>query len=265
MTTSDECTVWLERHGDGVAVVTLNRPSALNAMNAQLKAELAGVIADLAADDSVRAVVLTGAGRAFCAGGDITEMDPARAPDVTRQRQMKLLTEVFGPLHRLPKPVVAAINGHAHGGGLALALACDIVLAGEGAAMSLGFVQRGIAADCGITYFLPRRIGIGRSKVLLYTGRRFTASEALAMGIVEQVVPDAEVLSQARALAASLAGGATTSIALTKTLLDRSHRVDFEEFAELESYAQAVSRSTDDHREGVVSFLDKRAAVFTGS
>jgi 2-(1,2-epoxy-1,2-dihydrophenyl)acetyl-CoA isomerase len=254
----------LVEKADGVATVMLNRPEALNALNVTLKTALAEAIDDIAADDSVRAMLLTGAGRAFCAGGDISEMDPDRVPEQARRRQTTLLNRVFLPLHRLDKPVVAAVNGHAHGGGLALALACDIVLAGASAAMSLGYVQRGIAADCGILYFLPRRVGMGRAKQLLFTGRRFSAAEAERWGIVDGVVPDDELLTEARALTADLARSATVAIAATKRILNESLRSSFEDLVELEAYSQAVTRGTADHREGVHSFLEKRPASFVG-
>ena len=261
---TEERTLCLEVE-DGLATVTLNRPQALNALNGQLKEELAAALVTLAVRADVRAVLLTGAGRAFCAGGDITEMDPGRTPEQARLRQAKLLNEVILPLYRLENPVVAAVNGHDHGAGLSLALACDIVVAAESATMSLGYVHRGIAADCGILYLLPRRVGIGRAKELLYTGRRFHAGEAAQMGIVEQVVGDKELLDKGRALGATLACAATTAIGHTKRILDESLRMSFEDLARFEAYSQAVTRSTRDHREGVESFLERRDAVFTGS
>lgn len=249
---------------DGLAVLTLNRPDAMNALNLELKQSLAQWLGRARYDESVRAVLLTGAGRAFCAGGDLTEMDPARPAQTARVRQDQLLRTVFMPLARLPVPVVAAVNGHAHGGGLSLALACDIVIAAEAAPMSLGFVHRGLAPDCGIAHFLPRLVGTARAKELLLTGRRFDAAEALAMGLVSEVVPGEELMGRALELGRSLADGATVALGMAKSLVDQSWDHDLDQFAEIESYSQAVCRTSRDHREGVTAFLDKRSPRFAG-
>ncbi len=250
---------------DGLAVLTLQRPDALNALNAELKDALSDWVRAARYDDTVRAVLVTGSGRAFSAGGDLSEMDPNRTPAQARARQDKLLYEVFLPLAQLPKPVVAAVNGHAHGAGLSLALACDIVIASEEAAMSLGFVQRGLVPDCGILYFLPRIVGTVRAKELLLTGRRFTGAEAAKMGLVSQAVPAADLMTIAREVAASLAAGATVALGMTKNLVDRSWDSTLEQLAELEAFSAAVSRATHDHREALDAFREKRPAQFTGS
>jgi 2-(1,2-epoxy-1,2-dihydrophenyl)acetyl-CoA isomerase len=249
----------------GLAVLTLNRPDAMNALNLELKRALADWLAHARYDQSVRAVLLTGNGRAFCAGGDLKEMDPDRSPDTAMRRQDELLRGVYLPLARLPIPVVAAVNGHAHGGGLSLALACDIVIAAEGAPMSLGFVQRGLAPDCAALHFLPRLVGTARTKELVMTARSFTAQEALAMGLISEVVPADDLARRGRELAGGLARGATVALGLAKSLVDQSWTATLDEFAELESYSQAVSRSTRDHQEGVEAFRQKRAAAFTGA
>ncbi|MFF2846090.1 enoyl-CoA hydratase/isomerase family protein [Streptomyces sp. NPDC058001] len=250
---------------DGVLELTLNRPDALNALNLDLKDSLAAVLRAIRYDDSVRAVLLTGAGRAFCAGGDLSEMDPRRTPEQARARQHQLLHDVFLPLTRTPKPVVAAVHGHAHGAGLSLALACDLVVASEAAPMSFGYVLRGLTPDCGITYLLPRLIGMARTKQLLYSGRRFTGAEAAAMGLVAEAVAPADVLSRAGALARQLADGATVALALTKRMLEQSGHLGFEDMIEAEAYSQAVTRATADHAEGVLAFQEKRSPVFQGA
>jgi 2-(1,2-epoxy-1,2-dihydrophenyl)acetyl-CoA isomerase len=250
---------------DGLAVLVLNRPEAMNALNLDLKRALADWLAHARYDTSVRAVLLTGNGRAFCAGGDLKEMDPHRSPRAAMLRQDELLRTVYMPLSRLPVPVVAAVNGHAHGGGLSLALACDIVIAAAGAPMSLGFVQRGLAPDCAALHFLPRLVGTARTKELVLTARGFKAEEALAMGLVAEVVPAEDLQARAREVAGGLAQGATVALGLAKSLVDQSWTATFEEFAELESYSQSVSRSTRDHQEGVDAFLEKRTPAFTGT
>lgn len=179
-------------------------------------------------------------------------------------RQDELLRTVFLPLARLPIPTVAAINGHAHGGGLSLALACDLVIASESAPMSLGFVHRGLAPDCGIAHFLPRIVGTARAKELLLTGRRFDADEAERLGLVCEVVAADSLTERAIEVARGLAAGPTVALGLAKTLVDQSWDHDLEQFADLESYSQAVSRTSVDHREGVQAFMDKRAPRFTG-
>lgn len=252
------------RMEDGLAVLTLNRPDALNALNLELKQALADWLARARYDDSVRAVLLTGAGKAFCAGGDLKEMDPDRPAQAARMRQDQLLRTVFLPLARLPVPTVAAINGHAHGGGLSLALACDLVLAAADAPMSVGFVQRGLAPDCGIAHFLPRIVGTAKAKELLLTARRFDAQEALRLGLVCEVVEREELLARAMKLASGLAEGPTIALGLAKTLVDQSWDHDLEQFADLESGSQALTRTSADHREGIAAFLEKRVPRFVG-
>ena len=249
---------------DGLAHVTLQRPDALNALNMDLKLALAEWVANARYDDSVRAVLISGAGRAFCAGGDLSEMDPDRSPHEARQRQDQLLRTVFLPLAQLPKPVVAAVHGHTHGGGLSLALACDIVIAADDTAMSLGYVHRGLVPDCGILHFLPRIVGTARAKELLLTGRRFDGTQAAAMGLISQAVPRDQLMETALETARGLARGATVALGMTKTLVDRSWQLSFEEMSEVEAFSQSVCRSSLDHREGLAAFTEKRDATFTG-
>lgn len=248
----------------GLATVVLNRPEALNALDMQLKEELGDVWRRLADDPEARAVLLTGAGRAFSTGGDIKQMDPDRGAEVTRRRMTKLLRETVIPLARLDMPVVAAVNGHAHGLGLSLALACDVVYAAESAVLSMAFTRVGLAPDGGASYFLPRVVGLNRAKELMFTGRRLDAAEAAELGLVQEVLSDEEMLPAARAFAAGLAGGATIAIAGAKRLLNESSLHTIEEIAELEAFGQAVAMSSEDHREGIAAFAEKRPAKFEG-
>jgi 2-(1,2-epoxy-1,2-dihydrophenyl)acetyl-CoA isomerase len=251
---------------DGLLELTLDRPDAMNSLDLKLKERLAEVLRTATYDASIRAVLITGAGRAFCAGGDVSEMDPGRTPEQARLRQYTLLREVFLPLARIPKPTVAAVNGHAHGAGLSLALACDIVVAADSAPMSLGYVLRGLTPDCGVTYFLPRLIGMARTKELLYTGRRFTGAEAARMGMIAEAVPADALHEHARTIAEGLARSATVALGLTKRMLDQSTYSSLDDLIEIEAYSQAVTRSTRDHAEGIAAFAEgRRAAVFTGS
>lgn len=148
---------------------------------------------------------------------------------------------------------------------MSLALACDIVVAAEDAPMSLGYVLRGLTPDCGITYVLPRLVGMARAKELLYTGRRFTGADAVEMGLIAEAVPADGVLVRARAWASDLARGATVALTLTKRMLDQSPRLGFEDLAEIEAYSQAVTRATADHTEGINAFTQKRPPVFQGA
>lgn len=251
---------------DGVATLTLNRPQALNAFSVPMQRELAGLIPQLAADDAVRAVVLTGAGRAFCAGGDVGEMEAASEPVplAGRNKLHRMLTTVLMPLVRLEKPVIAAVNGAAVGAGMNLALAADMVLASETATFGQVFVKVGLVPDTGGLYLLTRLIGLNRAKELCFTGRMFPAREALELGLVNRVLPPAELLAAAQELARELARGPTAAIGLTKSLLNLAPTASLEEMAEYEAYALAVVLSTEDHREGLRAFREKRPPRFRG-
>lgn len=250
----------------GVATVTLNRPAVLNAFSVPMQQELAVVIAQISADDAVRAVILTGAGRAFCAGGDIGEMEgaPEPVPLDGRRKLHRMLTTVLMPLVRLEKPVIAAVNGAAVGAGMNLALAADIVIASEAARFSQAFVKVGLVPDTGGLYLLSRLVGLSRAKELCFTGRMLTAAQAAEFGLVNEVVPADQLMATATALARQLAAGATAAIGLTKSLLNMAHTATLEEMAEFEAYALAVVLSTDDHREGIRAFREKRAPRFSG-
>lgn len=249
---------------DGVAIITLRRPESLNALNLQLKAELAAAIREVASRSEVRSVLLTGDGRAFCSGGDITQMDAERTPAQSRRRQLKVLNEVYIPLSRLEKPVVAAVNGHAHGAGCSLAMACDIVLASRSAQFSFAFTRLGLVPDSGALYFLPRLVGVSRAKELVFSARRFGAEEAQQLGLVLRVYDDEELVPAAIEQARALAAGPSVALGIAKRLLDQSLQLTLDDMAELEAYGLAVAVSASDHAEGVAAFRERRAAVFTG-
>jgi 2-(1,2-epoxy-1,2-dihydrophenyl)acetyl-CoA isomerase len=248
----------------GVATLTLNRPQALNAFSTAMQRELAMLIPTIASDEAVRCVILTGAGRAFCAGGDMSDMDSADpSPLAGRNRLRTMLRSVLAPLIRMETPVIAAVNGAAVGAGFNLALAADIALVDETATLSQIFVQVGLVPDTGGLYLLTRQIGLNRAKELCFTGRKLTGREAEQLGLVNRALPAAELMPAAHALARRIADGPAAAIGMTKTLLNLSANASLDEMMEFEAYAQAIALSTNDHREGVQAFREKRRAVFS--
>jgi len=249
---------------DAVAVVTLNRPEVRNAINDALRTELVAVLERVAADEAVRALVLTGAGKAFCAGGDIAgmkarlESPPGKVAFNGWRRQGQTHKSV-ALLHGMPKPVIAAVNGAAAGLGCDMALACDFILASEQAMFTMSFVKRGLVSDGGGFYFLPRRIGLPRAKELIFTGRPEEAKEALALGLADRLAPAGELIGTAGAWARDLAQASGPSIALSKAILDRTFESTEEQVFALGREAQAICYSTSEHHEAVSAFLDKKA------
>jgi 2-(1,2-epoxy-1,2-dihydrophenyl)acetyl-CoA isomerase len=248
---------------DAVATLTLDRPEARNALDATLKRELLGAIRAAGRDRAVRALILTGAGAAFSAGQDLREASGPDAPPLST-----VLRETYNPLilamRRLDKPIVAAVNGVAAGAGLALALACDLRVAADTASFVLAFGRVGLVPDSGTTWFLPRLVGPARAAELALVGDPVTAGDAERWGLVNRVVPAADVLHEAHAIAARLATGAPLALALTKRALNRSFDATLEAQLEDEASLQGVAGRSADHREGVAAFLEKRPPRFTG-
>ncbi len=245
---------------DSVAVLTLNRPEVRNAINDAMRGELLAAIERAAADDAVTALVLTGSGKSFCSGGDISGMRerlkaPAGKVAFNGWRRQKQIHRAVGALHGFPKPTIAAVNGAAAGLGCDLALACDFIVAAEDAAFTMSFVKRGLVSDGGGMYFLPRRIGLPRAKELIFTGRSVGAKEALAIGLADRV--SANLVSDAVAWARELGGGSPASIALAKAILDRAFESTEEEVFALGREAQAICYTTEEHRASVEAFLEK--------
>ncbi|MEU5691517.1 enoyl-CoA hydratase-related protein [Actinosynnema sp. NPDC020468] len=249
---------------DGVRTLTLNRPESFNALTTSLKELLLAAVEDTAKDTSVRAVVLTGAGRAFCAGQDLKEHiglleagDPA---------PLSTVVEHYNPLVKaiiaLPKPVIAAVNGTAAGAGASLAYASDLRIAAAGARFLMAFANVGLTADTGASWTLPRLIGHGRAMEMMLLAQPVDAAEALRIGMVGQVVPDGEALSTAQALARKLASGPTVAFAKIKEALAFSGALDAA--LEVEARTQAEAGATEDHRAAVAAFVAKEKPVFTG-
>jgi enoyl-CoA hydratase len=255
--------ITIEREG-AIAIVTVNRPQALNALNQATLAELAVAIDEVAADDALRALIITGAGgRAFVAGADITELRQVES-STAAGRFSERAHAVLQKLVELPKPVIAAINGFALGGGLELALACDIRLAAEEAVLGLPEVSLGIMPGWGGTTRLVRLVGPGLAKLLIFTGGRVSAKEAQQLGIVERVVPAGELMTEARALATKIAELPPLAIAAAKQSINRSHDISLVDANAYEAALFGQLAVTDDAREGTTAFLEKRQARWKG-
>ncbi|CAH1669396.1 enoyl-CoA hydratase/isomerase family protein [Chelatococcus asaccharovorans] len=250
---------------DGVGTITLNRPDALNATNDTLYRELSGLIGDIAGDRSVGAVVLTGAGRGFCAGADVKSMNPDAKLLDRRARHRWILRDILQPLIALEKPVIAAVNGPAVGAGFNIALACDIVIASEKAVFSQIFTRLALVPDLGGLYLLTRVVGLNKAKELCFTAKKVTAEEGRELGFVNHVVPHDELMPRAQKLAAEIAAGPPTSLAMIKTLLNKSSTSSLEQMLEYESFAQTIAYTTPEHKEGVAAFREKRQPNFRGA
>ena len=261
---SYEHLIW--EQSEGVGRITLNRPDSLNAWNQPFGRELRQVIEADAADESVRAVLITGAGRGFSSGADLKAgFDQADdgMPDV-RKELVELYHPIIAGVRRLEKPVVAAVNGPAVGIGASLALACDLVLAAESAYFGLAFVNIGLMPDGGSTLFVPAAVGKARAFQMAMLGERVDSARALEWGLVNFVHPDDTMLDEAVALAGKLAAGPTRSYAGSKRALNRMLYPDLEGQLDLEADLQHALARTKDFQEGVLAFVEKREAEFQG-
>jgi 2-(1,2-epoxy-1,2-dihydrophenyl)acetyl-CoA isomerase len=253
---------------DAIATITLNRPERLNALNYALKDDVLTALHAVAKDEAVRVVIITGSGRAFCAGADLQnvlrqglDMDP-----VTREQEaVRGFNELVRVMRQLEKPIIAAVNGVAVGGGCCLALAADIRLASPGAQFGMVFVRLGLSsADMGGTFLLPRLVGLAHASELLLTGEIIDAERAERIGLVNRLLAQDELLDTAREYAARLAAGPPLGLAATKRALNRSFGMDIVQHLDYEAYVQSACMLTADHREGVEAFLSKRQPQFQG-
>jgi 2-(1,2-epoxy-1,2-dihydrophenyl)acetyl-CoA isomerase len=257
----------IETIEDGIATLTFNRPERLNALSTPIMEGLLDGLPRLAGDPAVKVVVLTGAGRAFCAGGDVKSMaegrgEPRSATEATARLRSRM--EVSRILHELPKPTIAMINGSAAGAGLALALACDLRIAGASARLVTAFVRVGFSGDFGGSYFLTRLVGTARARELYFTGRAIKADEALSLGLVNHVVADEDLANVTMELARSLARGPSIALGLMKRNLNCAESGGLAELLDMEAVHQVQTGRTEDHREAAKAFVEKRAPVFTG-
>lgn len=247
---------------DNVGLITLNRPQVLNAVTVQMMEELMEALGQAEGDDGVRALVLTGAGRAFCAGQDVRTLSEG-----SKEELVALVTNRYPPLIQrfwsLEKPILAAVNGAAVGAGFNLALACDLRLAAENASFGAVFVRIGLAPDSGSVFFLPRLVGTAKAAELLFTGDIIDAAEAQRLGLVNRVVPAEKLMEEALALAGRLAQG-PRAVGLAKRALYGSLTLDLAQALAYEAQVQAEALATEDAQEGVRAFLEKRKPEFRG-
>lgn len=255
--------IQIEQHGQ-VVLLRLNRPQALNALTATMLGQLRQALETAALDAQTRAVLITGAGRAFSAGQDLA--DPHVAPDQAPKDIGLMLEHFYIPLalrlRSIPVPVVAAVNGVAAGAGANLALGCDLVLAGEGASFIQAFSKIGLVPDCGGTWLLTRLVGRAKALELALLGDKLKAVDAERLGLISRVVPDAELLDTAMAVAQKLAGMPTRALAETRRALDEAMKLDYEQALKREAVLQSQLGFAHDYQEGVAAFIDKRAPQF---
>ena len=246
----------------GIATLTLDHPDKLNAMADPMWDALYEHLGMVAADDDLRAVILTGAGRAFCSGGDVSTM--AKSDIVSGRVRSKRRHRAVTALYNLEKPVIAAVRGPVYGIGNALALACDLIIASDTAKFSMAFKKVGVVPDGGVIFFLTHYLGIARAKELVFTARPVSAQEARELGIVARVVPDGELEAAAHGLAREMAESATYALALAKKMFQSMCVPTLEQLLEMETLASGIVRLTHDHKEGVAAFREKRPPRFQG-
>lgn len=247
----------------GVAWVTLNEPDSLNALSNEMALGLTEAVSRIQKEDAIRAVVLTGTGKAFCAGGNIKGFPKDQSPGILRRYIHDTIDFVKG-LAEIEKPVIAAVNGYAVGAGLSIALACDLVLAVPKSQFSLGFHKIGLVPDLGVLYHLPRVVGMAKAKELAFSNRTLSAEEAKDYGIVLEIVEADRLLSRAAERAEEMASSATLAIGLAKSILNHSFESTLEGVMKEEAAIQALAFASEDHQEGVQAFLKKTKPEFKG-
>jgi len=256
----------IETISHGVATLTLNRPDRLNALSAPILEGLLAALPRLANDAAVGAIVLTGAGRAFCAGGDVKRM---AAEETVRSGEAAVALlrgrmEISRLLHEITKPTIAMVNGPAAGAGMAIALACDLRIAGQSARFVTAFANVGFSGDFGGSYFLAQLVGTGKARELYYTAEPLDAAQALALGVVNRVVPDADLAETTAAFARKLANGPRIALGLMKQNFNAAETGTLAALLDLEARRQVETGQTADHKEAARAFVEKRAPVFTG-
>jgi len=257
----------LYEKSEGVATITLNRPDVLNAVNEKMGQELKDALRTAEKDDEVRCIIITGKGRAFCAGEDIqdlkTQYERGENPRLG-QRLLYKYNPIIEKIRGIEKPVIAAVNGAAAGAGAGIVYACDIRIASDSARFIQAFIRVGLAPDSGTSYFLPRLVGFSKAMELALTGNDLTAQDAERFGLVSKVVPANQLMATTRELAVRLANGPTKAIELTKRALNKSIDADLSTVLEYESYLQEIAGGTTDHVKAVKAFFEKRKTESKG-
>jgi len=251
------------KNEDGVGTITLNRPEVYNALNDGITYELQDLLKQIAKDDTVRVVVLTGEGKAFCSGQDL------KASSAQEKRSFidslhKRYNPIIRAMRKLPKPIICRLNGVAAGAGCSLALACDLIVAAEEAMMTEVFINIGLVLDSGSSYFLPRLVGSAKAFELSTMGSRVKGKEAFELGLVNKVVPLSDLDGAVKEYTDYYAKAPTKAIGLMKKMLNRSGTSSLDEMLDYEAYCQEIAGSTHDYKEGVSAFLEKRKAEFKG-
>ncbi|MBP6528650.1 MAG: enoyl-CoA hydratase/isomerase family protein [Burkholderiales bacterium] len=249
---------------NAIATITLNRPEKRNAMSDDMRTEFIDALERVAADKTIRALVLTGAGKGFCAGGDISGMErrltaPTGEVAFNGWHRQQRVHHTQSLLHTMPKPVIAAVNGAASGLGADTALACDFIIASEWASFTWSYIHRGIIPDGGGMYFLPRRVGLSKAKELIFSGRKVDAAEALALGIADRKTSADSLSADAQAWAAELSQGSATALALSKTIMNQTFEMTAQQVFAQGSQAQGICYTSSEHRQSVEAFLAKAA------
>ena len=249
---------------DGVATITFNRPEVRNAFNGVMAEEMQAALKQAERDEAVRCLVITGAGAGFCAGQDLAAMRDRAEAISFREHLLKTYNPIVLKLRTIEKPVIAAVNGAAAGAGWGIALACDIRYAADSAKFRFAFTGIGLAPDSGTSFFLSRTLGLGKALELAYTNDLLDANTALALGLVNRVVPADQLMATTLELARRLAQAPTRGLGLTKRAMNHALTVDLTAALDYEAYLQDIAGSTADHREGVQAFLEKRTPKFIG-
>jgi 2-(1,2-epoxy-1,2-dihydrophenyl)acetyl-CoA isomerase len=256
-------TLLVDRDG-AVATLTLNRPAARNALDLVMRQELVAALDEVEADAAVRVLILTGAGGHFCSGGDVKSMREHRYTAAEGRARVELLNRMVLRLAGFPRPTLAMVDGYAVGAGSNLALCCDLIVASDRAKFGELFWKIGLVPDGGGTWLLSRLVGLARAKELIFTADVIDAREAERIGLVNRVVPAAELEAVTRALAAKIAAGPPAVLRMAKDLVNRAASCDLAEALDREAFAQALAIVGEDHQEGLRAFFDKRAPRFTG-
>ncbi len=249
---------------NGLATITLNRPEKLNAICPELVTDLLEAIDDIGKDEEVRAVLLTGAGRAFCAGGDVSSLLSSTDNPIELMESSRSGARIISGMRSMPKPWIAAVNGPAIGAGCNLALGCDIIIAGENASFSQAFINLGLHPDTGGGYLLTKLVGTARACELIFTGKTIDASEAERIGLINQVVSVDQLEDTSKTMALRLAKGPSKAIGMAKASIYQGMTMSMGAVLEAEVRATSLSIATDDAREGIKAILEKRKPEFKG-